>query len=806
MIKKHLWFLASYSPQIFNTTRTTNFYNSLTPSSFTNTSGQIPGVTSNVSLTPSTSYPPATYKSQTKYEYAFARVDAQIFNNLRFSSTYLYNPSIFEGSIPYGAVAVGSTPNNARSFNGQTLNDVAYQQLTGGRTNSNNFTSQLIYTPTSRLVVTGRYAHAFLNEKGASAYGIVNATRFICTGSSAGYVGVSTGCTRGFQNVTNNFLTSYDVSIKNEVNADVTYSLDHLLGRHEFKGGYQYGTTKNSVLSGYASTGIVQLQYGYNFSNVGYPPSNANCKLGVTCVGVGRLIRYGAKGTASNRYQGIYIQDKWQPTTRLTLNLGVRAEQENLPAYNTGGSGGGQPLKFGFGSKIAPRLGVAYDVFGNGKSKIFASFGYFYDRLKFELPRGSFGGNFYRIDYFPITTANPQYSYYTPSVILGGFKDPIGGGVPSTAGGISLFQVDYRIPSNLTAAQFAALGLPFAGVAPGIKPFRQSEFTVGYETELSREYVLRARYTRKNVDSAIEDHAVIGINDSENYYIGNPGEGYDLQQDKATGYVKSLKPQRLYNALEITLNKRLSHHYFYNVNYTLSRLYGNYSGLASSDEVSSAGVGRTSPGVTRYFDYIVNGFTFNGTPDNGDLATDRRHAFKAYGGYDFDWFGNKSNSTELSFFQQILQGTPQTTYIGVENSSIVFDKRGDLGRTPTFWQTDLSLSHTYRFGRDQRYSVVGEINVLNAFNQHAVTYFNTTRYATNNTVFFADIDPNYVPDEQGNLPPPTNALNVILNGGFKPAQVDALLSGPSNQKNALYGAPLLYQAPRNVRFGFRFLF
>ena len=79
------------------------------------------------------------------------------------------------------------------------------------------------------------------------------------------------------------------------------------------------------------------------------------------------------------------------------------------------------------------------------------------------------------------------------------------------------------------------------------------------------------------------------------------------------------------------LNKRLDHHYYFNANYTLGYLFGNYSGLASSDEN-----GRTSPGVDRFFDYPINGFTATGQPDNGYLATDRRHVFKSYGGYEFD--------------------------------------------------------------------------------------------------------------------------------------------------------------------------
>ncbi|HEX8564091.1 MAG TPA: TonB-dependent receptor [Pyrinomonadaceae bacterium] len=818
IVKGRAWFYGNYSPQIFSARRTTTFYNALTESSFTGGVNTAPaGFVSGVNLTQSTLYPPGTYTSKTTQEYAFGRIDASILNNLRYTGTYLWNPTITEGQIPFNTLAVGSTPVNNRLYEGRTYTDVDFNRLRGGRTNSNNFTSQLVWTPTSRMVTSLRYGRAFLNEKNGS-YAVPVGTRFRCIGLAAAeaYTTGAAGCSNGLDTGVN-ALAERDVSLKNEWNGDVSYSLDNFGGRHDFKGGVQYGTTKNDVKTSFSGTtpindpffGRNDLSYGRNFDTA-FAVSGLNqfCNLRTAtnptgnCLGVGRLYRYGTQGIASNKYIGLYVQDKWQPTSRLTLNLGVRAEKENLPAFNTGGSGGGVPLEFGFGKKIAPRLGVAYDLFGDGKTRVWASFGRFYDRLKFALPRGSFGGDFYRLDYYPILASNPNYTYYTRDRILGNFKDPIGGGNPSTAGGLSILQSDFRIPSNITEAQAKALGLPFAGLDPDLKPFRQSEFTTGFERELSDIFVVTARYTRKNVDSAIEDIGILGSAASENFIIGNPGEGFAAELGRQAGYAKSIKPKRLYNGLELVLNKRLSNNYFFNLNYTLSRLEGNYSGLASSDEN-----GRTDPGVSRYFDYPVNGFTFNGTPDDGLLPTDRTHTFKAYGGYNFDWFGSKTNQTELSFFQQVYQGTPQTTYIGIEHSSIVFSKRGDLGRTPTYYNTDLNLTHRYRFGRDDRFTLAFDVNVLNAFNNNTVLSYNTSRYSQNNTVGFSDIDPTYDPSSTNPvISNPVRALNILLNGGFNPAKVDALLATPQNQKFVRYGEASGYQAARNVRFGFRLFF
>lgn len=791
IIKRRAWFIGSWSPQYYQTTRNVNYFRA-----FTGTTG--------TALIPNNSLQPETYRAKTTYNYGFARVDSAITNNLRAFASFLWNPSVFEGVLPQSAIAIGASPSRT-TIGGTTYVGSQLAEIQGGRTNSNNFSSQVVWTPSQRAVISGRYGRSFLNEKGASAYGIPNEARVVCTGLTSVINANATNCTAGFQTNTGNNLVVKDVSIRNTFNIDGSFNVSNFGGSHLIKGGYEYGKVFNDVSRGYRNTGYTLLYYGFDFPDLGVAGTCAP----PACIGVGELIRFGTLGSASNKYNALYIQDKWQPFRRLSLNLGVRAESENLPSFNTEGSNNqGQPIKFGWGDKIAPRLGGAFDVTGDGRSRIFASYGLFYDRLKFELPRGSFGGDFYRLDFFPILASNPQYTYYTLPRILGGFTDPIGGGNPSTRGGLSIFQLDYRIPSNLPASVYSGLGLPLGAVDPDLKPFTQSEFTVGFERELTQNYVLTTRFTRKNVEDAIEDQANLGFFEAESYIIGNPGKGLAFQQRQAAGYAKQALAQREYKAFEVVLNRRLANNFYFNMNYTFSRLFGNYSGLASSDEN-----GRTSPGVNRFFDYAVNGFTATGAPDNGRLATDRPHAFKAYGGYIWNWFGSKTNSTELSFFQTVQSGTPQTTFISIASTQIPLSKRGDLGRTETFSQSDFSLSHRYRFGRDDRFTLVGEVNVLNAFNENNVTGLNTTRYLRQNVLGGAELDPCYDPDGIRPAGCPagrnvnrllTTALNNVLNG-----QIGTQLQNLENlagNKNIIYGEPASYQAPRNVRFGFRLLF
>lgn len=706
VIRDKVWFFVSGAPQFFRTTR----FN------------EVSGVRSQEDL---------------RRDYEFARVDAAPIDKLQLTGTYTYSPQRQHGQL------VPVTTGNVVDFTER-----------GGRVAAQNYTVGGVYTFNDRIILSARFARNYLNEKDNS-YGIPDGTRFRCPNSNnIGLPGVTAAgaCGGGFD-TGDNTRTFKDISTRKNFDVDGSILVNNLAGRHNFKGGYQWNKLFNDVDQGFFNAGRIDFFFGQTSRDIGGGPGE---------LGNIQLTRFGTVGEAGSTNQALYVQDSWQPFTRLTLNLGVRFEKEDVPTF----SATGLPIEFGWGDKIAPRLGAAFDVRGDGTWKIFGSFGRFYDRFKYELPRGSFGGDQFLRTWVPII--NPNINTYTVQSIL------------STPGALTL---DFRVPSNDPSDN---------RIDPDLDAARQTEFTVGTEYELRKNLVISSRYTHKKVDRAIEDVGFIDNAGNENFFIANPGFGL-VSQSFASGLPATPKAERKYDAIEVRAVKRFADSYYFDASYTWSRLFGNYSGLASSDER-----GRSSPNVNRFFDLPFLGFNANGEPDNGRLATDRPHAVKLFGSYTADWqkflgSGGGRNSTQFSASFIGMSGSPLSTQVSFFNADTFLFGRGDLGRTPAFTQTDFYVSHTYKFGSDSRYAMKLEANVVNLFNENNVLDK------------FTRITPNDIGDADVGAADELDAFRKVFAGGIQSIIVQQLNNG-TLPSDARYNQPSTFQIGRQVRFGFGFSF
>ncbi len=381
------------------------------------------------------------------------------------------------------------------------------------------------------------------------------------------------------------------------LNTDATY-YGSFWGQHTLKGGVQWERLSNDVLTG-AAAATIALSWNSSRTTLDDTPRQVRGAYGYYTVS-----RRYTEGAIHSNNIGLFIQDAWTLNNRLTLNLGLRGDHEDVPSYRPENPG----ITFGFADKLAPRVGFAYDLKGDTRWKTYGSWGMFYDIMKLEMPRGSWGADHW-IDYhYTLDTFN------WPSISCDG---PPGSGCAGTF----IEQADRRHVAN-DPENFL--------VDPDLKPVRAQEFTLGMDHELNRTMSVGVRYSHKWLNTTIEDVGLQVAGVGEVFKIANPGFGiaeYSLAATCATCPAQP-KAKRDYDGVEFRLVKRLSSRWSLNTSYLWSRLYGNYGGLASSDEN-----GRTSPNVERAFDGLYMSFDDSGSPVYGRLQTDRPHQFKALVSY-----------------------------------------------------------------------------------------------------------------------------------------------------------------------------
>ena len=187
----------------------------------------------------------------------------------------------------------------------------------------------------------------------------------------------------------------------------------------------------------------------------------------------------------------LFVQDAWQPLDNLTLKLGVRYDQV---AFDNNEGAEVADL-----DKLQPRVGVAWDIAGDGKNVARLAWGTFMHPNALSLP------NFAR-------TANSPFAFYLScSAFVGDreFCESFGAGPPLEANGF-LFPgfIDDPIgfdplgwildPGNL-------FGSSPSTIDPGLEPMYNEQIVVGFERELGPRTSVEISYIDKDTEDIFED-------------------------------------------------------------------------------------------------------------------------------------------------------------------------------------------------------------------------------------------------------------------------------------------------------------
>jgi hypothetical protein len=374
-----------------------------------------------------------------------------------------------------------------------------------------------------------------------------------------------------------------------------------------------------------------------------------------------RVVRanYGDDVVTNQKYLNWFVQDTWQ-VGRLTLRPGIRWERQELNGNQAtdalgnglcfegeqvvGAAGNGlgpdgilgtaddgtgtetpQACKFTWTNNWSPRIGATYDIKGDGKSKVYASWGRFFVKIPNDLAARALAADagISRGDYFDI-----------------GLTQPIPNGVPALG----------------ATTHFVLAGVHPAIFANGSKSTYQDEFVGGFEFEAVKGLNLGVRYIHRNISTVLEDYAQAS---PVMYELGFPGLSEvvylidNISEDLVTldptgvpGFENVARPffedpVHKYDSVELTANKTFADNWSIFASYRWARLKGNFEGFFRSDN------GQSDPAITALFDFPTNdpsyteigvpqfGFSgdirFQGTTlGEGHLPNDRPHQLKLY--------------------------------------------------------------------------------------------------------------------------------------------------------------------------------
>ena len=514
-----------------------------------------------------------------------------------------------------GTPAVGLA-NSVTDFNGGGLNYVG--RYTG--TFTDWFTLSAAY---------GVYNDRFDNVGVAGAAG----APYFVNVAGGEYFGVPQGGFFNGQRVTTNTFPHTNERKFYRVDADFFVSL---LGEHHFRIGYDQednNLTKSSVRSGadaLLAAGILSPEaYAAGAGGAGAAlllraPATAG---GPPVVEV-NYFNSGGSFDATNR--AFYIQDQWDVTDALTLNLGVRRDDFKVLRPD------GQQI-VNLDKNYQPRVGFTYDVFDNGR--LFGSYGTYNLPFASNTAFRTTGEEYYIRERYEVAgidsnglpilgdqvTNNPSYSADCPF----GLTPNSSGSFCNVTGDGSIASSDNLISRNLKAT-------------------KQDEWIIGYE-HMVGDIRLGLSYTRRRlltnaedvaIDAAVlaycEDEGITGCESTftgfHQYVIVNPGEDVVVSLDAFNpdldGRVVTLaaedlgypKAERKFDAVEFTFDRPWDGNFSFGGSYTWSKARGNSEGYVQSD------FGQDDAGLTQDFDQP--GFTDYAY---GRLPNDRRHRIKLRG-------------------------------------------------------------------------------------------------------------------------------------------------------------------------------
>jgi Carboxypeptidase regulatory-like domain/TonB-dependent Receptor Plug Domain len=497
----------------------------------------------------------------------------------------------------------------------------------------------------------------------------------------------------------------------------------------------------------------------------------------------------------ASRYHTVFAQDAWSPSKYVTINGGLRWEQQHVAGVNA---------RYTFNDNWSPRVGISVDPWGNRKTKITANFGRYTEALPLDAG---------------IRSLSAEYDFPTTNWTT-----------PNDGAGHALINADGTIDfSHFSTAnnnpQF------FGGVSAqdfshafgkGTRSEFLDEYVVGFEHEFGNSGVIfSARYNDRRIKRIIEDNAALSPEAFQNnlgqfYTISNVNKNQDLFKNPVqidyvqvfdpvtglptltppagctssgtnTGIVDAqaidsngnivtlsnggnafcipnafdaagnqitatygadgipdgfVDPVRKYQAVEFEVNKSLSKGWLMRANYRIAKLQGNYEGSFRNDN------GQNDPNISSLFDFTQGDFKLLGQQFvPGVLNTDVHHLVNGFVSYTL--IGNHMRGLTMGTGVHFQTGIPINNLFAhpayqnagevpfcADDTTNCASARGSLGRTKNWGSVDYHMDYPIRITEGTRLRLAADLfNIANSKTQLRVDQFRQSRFGVGNADF-----------------------------------------------------------------------
>ena len=506
----------------------------------------------------------------------------------------------------------------------------------------------------------------------------------------------------------------------NEERKAYRFDGEWLLGDHTIRFGLDnedYTLLGGSRYRGYDGTFriIRTLAAGGRILNAGYT-NNTGAPIDYV-----EMRHFENGGTYTLKNSAYYLEDSWQMSDNFLIYAGIRNESFR------NNNAAGQPF-IKVDDTWAPRLGFSWDVKGDSTFKVFGNAGRYYIPVMGNTNMRLAGAELDYTDYYAFAGTFGPAPYVEP--VLGA-------------------QLGTRwLVSN------GVVGDPRTVVDPEIKPMFQDEYILGFQAQLTPNWVGGVRAISRKLSTVMDDYCSYqmpydwaiangydadeadAIGNAVNHcFLMNVGEDLTMNVDLGGADLTTLtipasalgipKAKRKYQAVEFFFERLYDGKWSLQGSYTFAKNKGNTEGYVKSD------IGQDDAGISAGFDYpaLADGMY-------GYLPNDRRHAFKIFGSYQLtDEWRIGGNFITQSGRPTNCQGAPNSQWPEPGYAGYAYYCGGVLinrGTQPRLeWSSNLSLNLTYEPTWLDGLRLAAD--VFNVFNDRSVTSLNETCETASNT-------------------------------------------------------------------------